>query len=119
MSASEPQKSPAGHYSGHNPVPNIKKFVESLDKEKKQRDKNIEEETAAKRARGGPTAGSDVRDHVEDKPKGVAGSRKKVTDPVTGREVEIEDVNANFMKAVEDPQVCMVKGLTLPHLTYK
>lgn len=118
MSTSEPPKG-GGHYSGHNPVPNIKKFVESLDKEKKQRDKKIEEEAEARRLRGGPMAGSDVKDHIEDKPKGDAASRKTVTDPVTGREVIIEDVNADFMKAVDDPQVSVVNLPILLCLTSK
>lgn len=103
--ASTDHKVAPGHYSGHNPIPNVKKFVEGLDKEKKERDKRIDE--AAKSGK----AGTDVRDHVEDKPKGKAGTRKTVTDPVTGREVEIEDVNADFMKAVDDPQASQITQL--------
>lgn len=98
-------KAPGGHYSGHNPIPTVKQFVENLDRDKKERDKRID---AANQAHKSGTAGSDVKDHVEDKPKGKPGTRKKVTDPVTGREVEIEDVNADFMKAVDNPQVCAI-----------
>lgn len=93
--ASEDQKTvPGGHYSGANPVPNIQKFVESLDAEKKKRDRNIDQ---------GLTSG-EIKDHVVPEP-GVAGTKKKVTDPTTGRDVEIEDVNKHFMKAVESPQL--------------
>ena len=42
--ASEDQKTvPGGHYSGANPIPNIQKFVESLDADKKERDRRINE----------------------------------------------------------------------------
>jgi len=92
------KKGPGGHYSGANPIPNIQKFIQSLDADKKERDANIEAQMKA-------TGTSDVRDHKQGKSVGVAGTRKTVTDPVTGREVEIEDVNADFMKAVDDPKV--------------
>lgn len=92
-----------GHYSGHNPIPTVKQFVENLDRDKAERDRRIDEAAKAKKI---GTAGADVQDHVEDKPKAKPGSRKVVTDPVTGNQVEIEDVNADFMKAVENPQVC-------------
>ena len=87
---------PGGHYSGGNPVPNIQNFVESLDKDKKARDAKINERMGQ---------GSDVQPHKPGRSVGVPSTRKKVTDPVTGREVEIEDVNADFMKAVDDPKV--------------
>lgn len=102
MSTKEHKTSPAHHYSGANPIPNIKQFVENLDKDKRERDKRIDEEA---QARGATGDNSEARDHKQGQSVGVAGSRKKVTDPVTGREVEIENVNADFMKAVDDPQV--------------
>jgi hypothetical protein len=92
------KKSPGGHYSGANPIPNIQRFVESLDADKKARDAKINEEMKAK-------GSSDIQPHKQGQPVGVAGSRKTVTDPTTGREVQVEDVNADFMKAVEDPKV--------------
>ena len=94
MMSEDQKKVPGGHYSGANPIPNIQKFVESLDADKKERDRKINE---------GLTSG-EIKDHVVPK-AGVAGTRKKVTDPTTGREVEIEDVNKEFMRAVESPQV--------------
>ena len=95
-----------GHYSGHNPIPTVKQFVQNLDRDKAERDRQID--VAAKQGKAG-TAGKDVQDHVEAKPKGKAGTRKVVTDPVTGNQVEIEDVNADFMKAVDNPQVCQLQ----------
>ncbi|KAF4630399.1 hypothetical protein G7Y89_g7748 [Cudoniella acicularis] len=92
------KKGPGNHYSGTNPIPNIQKFVASLDADKKEKDKHIDEQAKLKSQAG------DVKDHVEE-PMGRAGTRKWVTDPTTGKEVQIEDVNADFMKAVDDPQL--------------
>jgi len=94
------KKGPGGHYSGNNPVPNIQRFVESLDADKKARDAKINEQMKAKE-----TKGVGVKDHQQEAQGGVPGSRKTVTDPTTGKEVQIEDVNADFMKAVDNPQV--------------
>ncbi|TVY91336.1 Meiotically up-regulated protein [Lachnellula willkommii] len=82
------KKGPGGHYSATNPIPNIQRFVESLDQDKKGRDAKLDEQY-----------------HNQGKPKGDAGSREFVTDPTTGKEVEIEDVNAEFMKAADNPQL--------------
>lgn len=94
------KKGPGGHYSGTNPIPNVQKFIQSLDADKKERDAQIE---ARMKANG--NAGSDVQEHKPGKSVGIAGTRKTVTDPVTGKEVQIEDVNADFMKAVDNPKV--------------
>jgi hypothetical protein len=82
-------------WSGANPIPNIQKFIENLDKEKTERDRKIDENSK-------PHADPVVA-HKNTSSKGV--NRKWVTDPTTGKEVEIEDVGKDFMKAVEDPQV--------------
>jgi hypothetical protein len=95
------KKGPGGHYSGANPIPNIQRFVESLDADKKERDARIAESAKAKQGQNG------VTDHKPGQPTGISGTRKTVTDPTTGRDVEIEDVNADFMKAVDNPQVCL------------
>jgi hypothetical protein len=97
------KKGPGGHYSGTNPIPNIQRFVESLDKDKKERDAKINEQMKARAAQG--KDGGDAIDHKPNQSIGVAGTRKIATDPTTGREVEIEDVNADFMKSVDNPQV--------------
>lgn len=100
MSANE-KKIPGGHYSGRNPVPNIQRFIESLDSEKKQRDAKLEEDMKANKG------DEEVKDHTPGGTVGVKGTRKTVTDPTTGKQVQIEDVDANFMKAVKDPVVSM------------
>jgi hypothetical protein len=92
------KKHPGGHYSGKNPVPNIQRFVESLDGDKKERDRKINEQVEHQNA-------NEAVDHINRQKAGVPGSRKQVTDPVTGRDVTIEDVNKDFMKAVDNPQV--------------
>ena len=86
-------------YSGANPIPNIQKFVESLDKDKRDRDRQIDEQNKLNEQQHG----GHVKPH-KNAPKQTGG--KKVTDPTTGKEVMIEDVGKDFMKAVRDPQVC-------------
>jgi Ca2+-dependent lipid-binding protein len=93
------KKAPGGHYSGANPVPNIQRFIESMDVEKKSRDAKILAELQANEKNG------DVKEHQPGHPAGVSGTRKTVTDPTTGRQVQIEDVSADFMKAVDEPQL--------------
>lgn len=94
---SEQQHMPGGHYSGANPVPTIKKFLENLDRDKKDRDKHIDDAQ---------------RGHRQDAPRqhhpsrgGKPGTRKTVTDPTTGKEVQIEDVALNSRDAVANPLV--------------
>ena len=102
MSSSDAKFGPGGHYSGRNPIPTVQHFIENLDRDKKDRDARIAE-AAKENKNKPPQAGADVQDHQEGKPKGVPGTKKKVTDPVTGNEVEIEDVDAEFMKTVDEP----------------
>ncbi len=83
-------------YSGKNPIPTIKQFVENLDKDKAERDKQIDQER-----RGG----DGVKAHQNTRKAAKEGTQKTVTDPVTGKQVKIEDVDKNMMKAVEDPHV--------------
>ena len=92
------KKGPGGHYSGANPIPNIQRFIESLDAEKRERDAKIEASARSKQAQNG------VTDHKPSQ-RSVKGTRKVVTDPTTGRDVEIEDVNKDFMKAADNPIV--------------
>lgn len=108
MSAPPPpptKKGPGGHYSGANPVPNIQKFIQSLDSEKKERDSKIEAQAKSNGTTSHSAGGSETKDHIN-KDTTVPKSRKSVTDPVTGRQVEIEDVNTDFMSAVDNPTVC-------------
>ena len=92
------QHAPGGHYSGRNPVPTVKKFIENLDKDKAERDRKLDEKNASTGKHG------DAVPHKAQK-MGVSGTEKTVTDPTTGREVVIEDVSKAMMSQVENPQV--------------
>ena len=94
------QQSSGKPYSGANPIPNIQKFVESLDKNKRERDRQIDEQNKSNEQQheGG------IKPH-QNAPKQTGG--KTVTDPTTGNQVVIEDVGKDFMKAVRDPQVLL------------
>jgi len=85
---------PSAHYSGRNRIPNIKQFVEGLDRDKKRRDEAIDQDPTL------PGGGGAV-DHV---PSNMPGkNRRVVRDPVTGKDVEIEDVDSRHVKAAENP----------------
>lgn len=98
------QHHPGGHYSGANPVPTVKKFLESLDKDKRERDRLIDEEERDRRL---ADRQGDARPH-KPKPATIKGTQKTVTDPTTGKKVTIEDVNPDMVKAVENPMVSWV-----------
>jgi len=101
---------PGGHYSGHNKIPTIQQFIENLDTDKKLRDKRIDEQNklaspSQAQWNGRPVdSGSDARPHkvLHD---GIKGTQKSVTDPTTGRQVIIEDVNRETMLRATDPTV--------------
>jgi hypothetical protein len=90
---------PGGHYSGANPVPTISKFIESLDRDKKNRDAQID-------SQGAPTneTGGDAVPHTAS-PKPKSSTQKTVTDPVTGNNVVIEDASKDMFKHVNNPMV--------------
>lgn len=116
------QHAPGGHYSGHNPIPTVKQFVENLDRDKKERDKRIEERQAAKAAGAtvpttppradkktpATTPKTPAQDGVEDhkvQKKTIEGTERTVTDPTTGREVVISDVGKEMVDEVENPHL--------------
>jgi len=117
------QHAPGGHYSGHNPIPTVKQFMENLDKDKKHRDKEIDERAKAAKAQTGTapttptradkktpatTPKTPAQDGVQDhkfQQKTVEGTEKTVTDPTTGREVVIADVNKDMIDEVENPHL--------------
>ena len=94
-------------WSGANPIPNIHKFVENLDKDKKERDRQIDEEKRQLKQQ----QKNEAKPH-QNAPKQTGG--KTVTDPTTGKEVVIEDVGRDFMKAAQDPQVIYPLKLDAP-----
>jgi hypothetical protein len=102
MADHQQQTAPGGHYSGHNPIPTVKQFVQNLDKDKAERDRKIDEENAAKQKAAKPTG--DAVPHQPEK-RGISGTQKTVTDPTTGKQVVIEDVNKATMSQVENPQL--------------
>jgi hypothetical protein len=91
--AEQQQHAPGGYYSSTNKIPTVQKFIENLDKGKKDRDKQIDE--AQKRK-----AQSGVEAHRPN-PKGK--NQREATDPVTGRDVVIEDATSAMYKHVTDP----------------
>lgn len=92
------QHAPGGYYSGGNKIPTVNQFLQNLDKDKKDRDRQIDEAKLKQQGLGG----TDVRGHQNESPKAAAG-QKTVTDPVTGKEVVIENVNDDFVKRAGDP----------------
>ncbi|KAL1900887.1 hypothetical protein Sste5346_001948 [Sporothrix stenoceras] len=107
MSNTQERIVPSGqHYSGNNRIPNIKQFMDSLDNEKKQRDAQIDAQQSQQQQKQHRLAsankqGGEVADHTENE---VSGKRRRVvTDPVTGHEVEIDDMDGKLLKAVRDP----------------
>ena len=93
------QQTHPGHWSGRNQIPSVQKFMEGLDKDKRERDRQIDEQNKASRKQKG-----EVKPHVNE-PNKAQKNWKTVTDPTTGKEVQIADVDKEFMKSVEDPMV--------------
>ncbi|KAI1765807.1 hypothetical protein GGR53DRAFT_244386 [Hypoxylon sp. FL1150] len=85
-----------GHYSGLNRIPNIKEFVAGLDRDKKERDAKIDSELKSNKKNQG------IKEHQNDV-QSYKGKGRVVTDPVTGNQVTIDDVNTDFMDAAENP----------------
>jgi hypothetical protein len=114
--ASQQQHAPGGHYSGHNPIPTVKQFIENLDKDKAERDRQIDQQ--AREGKGQTpgqkglatstgrdvTASSGAEPHKMQK-RSVEGTEQTVTDPVTGNQVTISDVDKSMMNEVENPHV--------------
>ncbi|KAI1325922.1 C2 domain-containing protein [Xylariaceae sp. FL0255] len=99
MSAQQNHSNRGGNfYSGLNRIPNIKEFTEALDRDKKKRDAEIDAQAKANKKNAG------VKDHAPDS-KILAGHGRVVTDPVTGAQVQIDDVDKDFVKAVDNPHL--------------
>ena len=97
--AQQQQVGPGGHWSGRNKIPTVGQFMERLDKDKKDRDREIDQQNKQRQQ-----VGSDVEPHQNEAKKDTSG-HKTVTDPVTGRQVQIENVGKEFMENVEDPKL--------------
>ena len=98
---------PGGYYSARNKIPDIKTFVQNLDKDKRDRDAKLDELNKVDKQHAQYTPRQDDSEavpHRESK-AGKTGTLKTVHDPTTEKDVQIEDVNEDFMKAVENPQL--------------
>ncbi len=109
---------PSGeHYSGTNRIPNIKQFVENLDRQKKDRDAQIDEQLKSSKHHNKPQASNNganegiVPGGSEQRKPGK--NRRTVRDPITGRDVEIEDIADHHMKSAEKPMIT-VPNAALP-----
>lgn len=97
-----------GHYSGHNPIPTVKQFMENLDKDKKSRDQELDQQAATQKKaarKSGSNASSGGAQPHEMQRRAVEGTEKTVTDPTTGKQVTISDVDKAMMDEVEDPHL--------------
>ncbi|EDN03744.1 C2 domain-containing protein, nitrosative stress-induced transcript, conidia-enriched transcript [Histoplasma capsulatum] len=106
---SQTQSYPGGHWGANNPIPTVQKFLRNLDREKEERDRQIDKATKLKQEdernrqiqRGEQDEDTEVTSHIPLQPRKRG---RKVTDPTTGREVEIDDVGDEFMGTVKEPQ---------------
>lgn len=101
------------NYSARNRVPNVQEFMQRLDAEKKQRDAEIDNQLKANKRN------PDVKIHKNELLKRKATGQRKVRDPVTGKDVEIQDADMDFEEAVENPQVRIIKPDSPPFLMKK
>lgn len=98
------------HWSAANPVPTIQKFMQHLETEKEER-KAHEEEINAKEQqtrREKESRGEKLEDEAtahknRTTPK---GKTRMVTDPTTGKDIEVEDLDEESMEVVKNPTVC-------------
>ncbi|KAH8706423.1 hypothetical protein BGZ61DRAFT_587622 [Ilyonectria robusta] len=99
MNAEQTVVPPGGqHYSAQNRVPNIQEFVQSLDRQKKERDAAIDEQLKQNKV---PAEAKDQTNAPDPKHK----TTRKVRDPVTGKDVDIQDADTDFAEAVDNPKL--------------
>lgn len=100
--AEQQQHAPGGHYSGSNKIPTVNQLLDRLDKDKKDRDRQIDERKKAPKSQ--QQQGSDGGDAVPHQNQVQAKEgQQTVTDPTSGRQVVIEDVNKEMMENVKNP----------------
>lgn len=103
------------HWGRGNPIPRIQEFISSLDVEKKERNKKIDEEIKEKGKEGLPGAEEEVTrkqpgqqddETVAHRQREVSKRKtRNVTDPTTGRDIEVEDQDEESMDAVKNNTV--------------
>jgi hypothetical protein len=110
----ETQQRPGGHWSAANPIPTVQKFIAMLNEKERERQKRIKEANEAEKQ-------GQLQDDAETIPHRAnlrqRSEGRKVTDPTTGRDVEIDDVNKHFLKAAKDPQVTYLVVIRKNELT--
>ncbi|KAK3670336.1 hypothetical protein LTR78_009790 [Recurvomyces mirabilis] len=103
--ADQQQTQPGGFYSGRNKIPTVNQLLERLDADKKDRDKEIDERKKVEKAqkKSQSAAGDDGVVAHQNEDTGHKVGQKTVTDPVTGNQVVIEDVNKEMMEKAKNP----------------
>lgn len=98
------------HWSAANPVPTIQKFMQHLDTEKREREaheveitRKQEDQRREKEALGEKPEDETAAHKNREIPK---GKTRMVTDPITGRDIEVEDQDEDSMEPVKNPTVC-------------
>lgn len=94
------------HWSGTNPIPTVQKFIQHLDRDKHERDRRIDEENKSKKKDDKRSKETDEKqeDQSQKTPKTKAKDRK-VTDPTTGREIMVEDMDRSSLERAKHPSV--------------
>ncbi|KAL2866602.1 C2 domain protein [Aspergillus lucknowensis] len=100
---SSPQEHRVGeHWSGTNKVPTIGKFIERLQEDQKERETH--EQAMAIRAQ--KAEGKENKEAVPHRARKVGkGRTREVTDPTTGRQIEVEDLDSEAMEPVKNPML--------------
>ncbi|KAL4953787.1 hypothetical protein BDW69DRAFT_164491 [Aspergillus filifer] len=89
------------HWSGNNPVPTIGRFMERLKADQKDRETHEQLTRERKQREQQQNEGA-----VPHRPQKVGqGRTREVTDPTTGREIEVEDLDESAMEPVKDPKL--------------
>ncbi|KAE8355805.1 hypothetical protein BDV28DRAFT_145744 [Aspergillus coremiiformis] len=89
------------HYGTHNPVPTIQRFLEHMEKDKE--DRKVHEAAVTAREEEEEARG-DASPHKRRKRPGK-GKTRMVTDPTTGRDIEVEDQDSDSMEVVKNPKL--------------
>lgn len=98
------------HWSGANPVPTIGRFMERLQEDQREREAHERAMAAKSQPEGRPQA----EGAIPHRPRKVGkGRTREVTDPTTGREIEVEDLDETAMEPVKEPTV-MFLSPTMP-----
>ena len=95
------------HWSAGNPIPTIQKFMQHLDVEKREREKHEQDVTAKQEEEFRQKVERGEADEATaHKPRQIPkGKTRMVTDPTTGRDIEVEDQDEDSMETVKNPTV--------------